>query len=370
MDQSIPNISYHLVFCFLNFKEISMVNKCSHKWRQLIMDTSFVKMFDKKETLLIKYPDNEISSTSPLVHFLQNIQLYYFSSIIDTVQSLHFLPQLSSLSILFVESVIDDLPLKKAFRSLSNKLTKLEVKPLAKGGYLPVPLLFSFHSPFQYLTSLTYLSIHESSFDQKYNFSFLHYMEELKTFKFIGAKYYIDSAFISAIRSLPSLVDLELSDISEKLIQELCLQPGAPKHLIKISSFADMSIVDQVLCCDHLKKLGAFEGIEYRIYSPFVADYLQFPHSLGDFIIKLRIVERKLTKQLVKAILSLKKLKSLQLSHCQMKKKKLNRLIIELSGRLEELQISGEIPELSPDALSACSKVKSLKMNSKNNEII
>jgi hypothetical protein len=42
---TIPDISYHLIYCFLSLKELTLVGQCGKTWNRLVTEPSFLNLF-------------------------------------------------------------------------------------------------------------------------------------------------------------------------------------------------------------------------------------------------------------------------------------------------------------------------------------
>jgi hypothetical protein len=392
----IPDISYFLIFCFLDISELSVVSRCNKKTRQIVTAPSFLNMYYNNQRFLIQSLDyiNEMIQ-SPLHQLVQNISLddrcsLYVITLLPYFTRMHTL-NLSmdwgggdhNLGVEFIS----------IFKLLAARLRKLSIEIIRPpSSFLAKNNFQHFQAALSGCTEIVYFNL-DSRYNRCFsNVSFLKQMQSLQTFESDFVFGDPDSDYlIQCIRSLPSLTHLNLccyfdhnsnrfnsgdDDDAEsthivRQLKKLCAQPGAPPKLKHIGCIYG-DIVNYEQSAHHLSQLPSLQTIDFEMRR-----FNMFPHPLCKFIRKLKISGKtqgnKLKEEDMLSITGLPNLTSLEIYSCQIDCSTLQHIIFGLASQLEELEIFGTYQlssapyhkncELSFLTLSQCTLLKSLSLS-------
>jgi hypothetical protein len=85
----IPDISYHLIFCFLSLKELTCIAQCNKEFTRLVTESSFLNMFHFQGVLNInRQMQIQSASQSPLRSVIVNIKMDIYLD--ETMEFSHF----------------------------------------------------------------------------------------------------------------------------------------------------------------------------------------------------------------------------------------------------------------------------------------
>jgi hypothetical protein len=70
----IPDISYHLIFCYLRLSELSLVLQCNKEWNRILTAPSFLTIFRHNTALKIGDKHKiQTASNHPFASIIRNI---------------------------------------------------------------------------------------------------------------------------------------------------------------------------------------------------------------------------------------------------------------------------------------------------------
>jgi hypothetical protein len=348
--QRIPDISYHLTFCFLSLEELSSVLQCCKEWKRLVMEKSFLCMFRNNDIFQINHEImiQLVSKNHLCCHLIREIKIFNshefrcyannYPNAFHRLESIDFKIDLSH--------KFDVTPL---FQILSPRLLKLKVS-MNRFKENQTDTLDHFQNALSLLTSLTSLQI-IVHMDVKFtDISFLSSMKQLKSFC-CNAIY--DGPIQDIIRcfaSFPNLTSIRLFEYQTlNFLRELCLVSGKLK-LKHLGYFIDIPKELHQECAQLLNTFTCLETIVMNVRRESI------PILLGKWIHHLSFMQRKFNMTDVKHIICLSHLKSLKITRCYIGELEMITLIDGLSPRLEVLDINNCI--IAIKSLSKCRKLK------------
>jgi hypothetical protein len=365
----IPDISYHLIFCFLSLRELTIIAQCNREWNRLVTTPSFVNMFRHQDVLEFANEDSLISaSQSPFRNMIHAMRINYESKQNSTILHLIHFPRLVFLD-LILRFKIDEQYTKitPIFDVLAPRLHVLKVITKAHSiyQYWTSHSFDEFQHALSLLTSLQSLTLTEHNECNIFkHFSFLSSMKQLTTFSCDSIHYLtnheelLNNIFLC---SKLSFLDLgyyfEYGD-SDAKTKEFC-------RLFKKSK---------------LKHIGTFSFDDRFMNHSMIVNEMSFLQTIGvtldsqssisscspfsKWIRQIEINDILFSDEDVNSVIALTNLKSLDLIRCSIGKNQLEALIHGISQRLETLCIkTGHfIVEISLPCLSQIIHLKSLKL--------
>jgi hypothetical protein len=371
-NESIPDISFHLIFCFLSLNELALVSCCNKEWKRLVTCPSFLNMFRHHPSLRVNQQSMLEASRSLFRQFIHTIHV----SDLENLNCLNHFPRLYSLEIevdWFGERYLNDEI--NVFGQLNKSLKQLKIY-LASYARNETPNIFtSFQKDLCSLTNLTHLYVKDCNrmLTDSWFIRFMKSLEYLEFYDSISQSYEFE--LIDIIRSLPCLISLSMGNFDtnkcngspfifkKNHIARLCEQPGAPPILQEIRACFDIENHEQDECVQHLFKLPSL-----KIIACIVKDlYSQIPIFLRPWLSNLRIEfwSSTLSSTDVDRMISLSHLNSLFLYNSDIRNNidtDLSKLIHGVSSTLKMLNIIclKNHYELSFELLASCKKLESL----------
>jgi hypothetical protein len=357
--QYIPDVSYHLIFCFLQLEELSLIAQCSKDFKRIVMDPSFVNMFHHSDVLEIK--DEE--DIKRFRHVIRKAKMdTQILCRLSRTNFLHRFNRLESLDLTidFADSKNFDYDITPVFQALGPKLRQLKVIiyewPI---GALPPLSFLQFQNALCHLESLTSLNLN-NYLPIFTNVSFLTKMIHLQTFICNSPT----KKMIKCLSFLPELTHLggfsfTGGNHSINELKELCMALSKTK-LIHLGRFqiGGSNYDSAENYQSFLKTLNHLETIDIIAFG----NYAKIPSLslLGKWVDHLHIYWRSFKDEDVSTIINLPNLKSIKLERVFIQNFQLEVLISGLSSRLEKLEISDMCHnEISFGTLSKCTKLKS-----------
>jgi hypothetical protein len=366
---NVPDISYHLVFCFLSLKELTLIAQCNQEFSRLVTAPSFLNMFRRDTNTLFttgNYVEKQIQllSINPFRHTIRCINMRCRLS--DTIYLIHFHSLVSlQLEIPFEDSQNPEFDITPVFQALAPSLRELKVflyfnisyKYFDNGMRQIRSSYIGFQKALSLLTSLTFLSLFGGYVNYFSDISFLSHMKQLQTFHFNRIHFSSFQDIFNVITTLPQLTHLEsdvLFDSSRFMDQtnEPCkdLEQSKLKHLdIFYSNSKDKEheyehLLNQLT---HLKTIAV------------CTIGTNIPFSFGKWIRHLEMSFTTLTREQVHAIHDFPQLKSLKITTCSLEQ---NNPIDTLLLKLEELYLISSNGFTCFSSLSKCVKLKTLSL--------
>jgi hypothetical protein len=369
---TIPDISYHLIFCFLPLRELPQVARCCKEWKRIVTAPSFLNMFRHEDVLEIE-DEKKLCSTAggSFRHVIRDIIIKYIwtkSSAITFLINFHRIQSLE-LEIGVLNLKLDITPL---FKALAHRLRHLKVN-FSHWSVNVDDHLNRFQNALSLLVSLTSLTLIDDLMKGLNYILFLSQMKKLKSFHCNGI-YYLPSEkdIIDCFRDMPDLIDLELDSFSYiefvphggirhnlNLLNELISE----KHKFKLKHLGNFNIGHTIDCkfddalCEHLlNKLEDLQTIKIKLQHSLI----NIPKQLGKWIQHLEISQMNFSDQHVIDILSLPYLKFIKIKYCEIKGFQMKTLIHGLSHILETYHFEHGMNQISFKDLSECFKLKSI----------
>jgi hypothetical protein len=184
----IPDISYHLIFSFLSFKQLSIVIQCSKEWQRISTHPSFINMFsNQSQCCLFKNKRNINSSlSSPFKNAIRNIKIDINNPEMTTISLVVHFSRFTSLEFVIDFGIIENLNFDwvSLFQELGPRLLELKVEIRTLWIVSSQPSILSFQKSLSFLSNLTSLSLLTSRKDEILiiDVSFLSHMKKLKSF--------------------------------------------------------------------------------------------------------------------------------------------------------------------------------------------
>jgi hypothetical protein len=378
-EKYIPDISYHLIFCFLNISELRLISLCSHHFKRLVTNKSFITMYLCEETIIIKNSNNlpvmfetplqnvvkkleYHGSVSPSIlesfkHFphLQKIKLFNYSSHLTIYHKLspvfletNTIPlhSLQEFCVVLYSSIsyYDFITLFSSFVSLNPNLKTLDIQFLGFVGH-------HIHNLSKYILKLSQL-------------------KQLEVLKLNFSSWFYESIcpnIIDTVRRLPVLRVLDVDilfpvDIDNSLenLRQLCAQPGAPPALTTIGSFdMRMSQSQQLECVQLLQQLPLLHTIDLLVYGNNHA----IPTSLVPWIETIMFQSRFFDNDF-KPLSLFHRLHSLILIGCYIDDDSFGQLLRSIASSLKKLKVVNQIASstFSLITISACIHLTHLEL--------
>jgi hypothetical protein len=126
-NNDIPEFYFHLIFCFLCLKEISVIARCSKKMKATVSSSSFVSLFKHTESIKLHNEAMAISaSNSVFRHLVQGITIE--NILIQHMPSylVHF-PRLSNLSFTFHFTNDNIFDLRPVFKTIAPRIKEFTI---------------------------------------------------------------------------------------------------------------------------------------------------------------------------------------------------------------------------------------------------
>jgi Leucine-rich repeat (LRR) protein len=367
----IPDISYHLAFCFLSLKELTRIAQCCREWKRIVTETSFLNMFHYSGTLrLAKKRRIQYASKSQFRHVIRNINLdTIFNSALHLIQFRRLESLILRLEWNFVLDTIE-FDITPVFQALGPRLSHLTIQIFSscQWSYSP-PFFLQLQQALSLLTSLTSLNLFNSRIAQRSfnDISFLTQMTQLKSLSCDDIYTGSTQDFICQFMHLPNLNHLILgetwhhrhssSEFTLPNLRAICLLFGKNK-LKHFGKFRDLPHSLHDGCEQLLNTMSHLETIDISV------SHCKIPTLLGKWIHHLEIEDRTFRDDDVRDIVGLYQLKSLRLISCYIFSSQLNYMIDELASRLEFIHIVGMIQSrnfISFQSISNCKKLKSFE---------
>jgi hypothetical protein len=291
-----PDISFHLIFCFLDLRELAIIAQCSHDFRRMVTNRSFLNMYSYEKDVTISSTNKlYLLSSSSFKHAIQNI---------DCV--MHLVPQ--------EFNILDDLCF--CFPKLTT-LT-ISIKPQLDIHFVNISAI----SQLRNLESLA-MNFHVN-------------VEDCPK---------IHPMFIDKIRLLPAIRILKVYDLfiffdyhyetfGLENLRRLCAQPGAPKYLTTLCLFDGDFISDHQVeeCAQLLEKLPSLNSIELRKIGN-----MRFPKLLAKWVTHIDVYNRQFPD--TSDLIYFNRLDFIELNDCSISCTDLKQIITVHANRLETLRL-------------------------------
>jgi hypothetical protein len=363
----IPDISYHLIFCFISFRKLPIIAQCCKEWNRIVTSSSFFHLYKLKED------NNRLSDASLLLRSPFRFAITHLRFEVDNLAILNQLssfPRLVDLHILIEKAKYTRKHnFKSFFQSLPKSLRVLELS--GDYGCVDFPILPFFKT----LPSLIQLDtlILGSIGKHKIDFTFLQHMKNLKVFKMPIISMMSDlqhTQLINACRSLPLLSELytpELFHLSQKRaitnLRQLCAQPGAPKLLETFSGRLEVA-EDELDEVEYLlSQLPSLQRIDdYNLsYNRMV------PFQLSKWIDSMSAFCRHFTDVDISRLVDMKHLSSLTIGNCILTTDQIHNLLSGLSSQLVILRLRNDKMRpstctISFQLIAKCAKLQKIEL--------
>jgi hypothetical protein len=371
----IPDISYHLVFCFLQLKELPLVAQCSKEWNRLATNPSFLVMFKHNDVLNLNPPKNneiiDLTPTSPFLRVIRKIKFSNHFCSLDQMNILIHFTRLKSLNlkIRWSQNLTNremNFDITHLFQALSSELIELSIEIFKNTNSVPPVALCHFQTALSLLTSLKILKIRCMDENIIQDISFLSHMKNLRVFSCncISDVLSSSNALATNLSFCKKLLHLQyMMDYDDPIphLRDLCTGLENSKLSSLYLGYDPLENQDYE-CFQLLNKLKHLKKIVLAMPSK-----PRIPISLGKWIHSLFLVHRPMTDQDVIDIIGLPFLKSIHLLNCTMDGLKMKALTDGLAPRLEEFTANADRDhivgiEIPFESLSKCDKLKTLAL--------
>jgi hypothetical protein len=365
-----PDISFHLIFCFLSLREICSITRCNKEWYRIANAQSFINMYRHHDVF-------QFNNENKLKHASEQL----FRSLICYIRINDVFPLCLSIYLSKFNHLVSlelkakdfhgggDIP--SLFQVLAPTLLELKIKIKTKQSpnesfnqsfFLPL------EKALVLLTSLTLLEL-------KFNYhlicnpiTFLSQMKQLKTFRSncMNKNWTSNTEsyqqLMKTFGSMQTLTRLDLEDFwyhdtFMSRLENLCLS-SKNSNIKHIGIFRKINKVNEHQCFLLLNQLKHLETIQVAITWP----NFYTPTSLGKWIHHLEIEYLNIPgEDAIILTKSLPVLKSLTLRYCRVDSLVFKLLFDGLSPRLENLKIHNQFFSYFPfESLSKCTKLLSI----------
>jgi hypothetical protein len=356
-NNTIPDISFQLVFCFLPFRELPLIARCSKEFKRIVTEPLFLNMFRQNEEMNLEQKVNfHNASTSVFRHIIRQMTFFH-----EPLEHTRFLPHFHH----------------PVFKALGSHLLELKVDTIPQDeDELPLnpPSFCHFQSALSFLTSLT--SLYLSNFvdeERFYDMSFLTHMKQLKTFRCDYIDIYLipiqDLAHnLSFCSELTHLDLFRENDIVHHLPDPQLAGALKQTKLNHLGVFYNVSQDQQYDCAQILNHFSYLKTIGIEIETTMTGA-TTIPTLLGKWIHNLELSYRTISDKDVLDLISLPHLKSLELYHCVITDLQMKTLIEGLSTKLQDFVVyyspylDSVCVKIIFDSLSRCTKLKSLHLS-------
>jgi hypothetical protein len=224
-----PDISYHLIFCFLSLEELCLIAQCSKEWKRLVTAPSFLNMFPNEYefqctngssidyvTRSIEYITNEYkiqnaynSSFCPLIHGIRIKQRHCNWMMTSCLVYFH---RLVSLHLKIDWCQDNENKISHVFEALGSRLRELNIK--IYGFNNKAAQFYLFQNALSHLTQLNSFTLRSYNKIMT-NLSFLSHMKDLQLFSCdcIHCGVITNQDLINHLLTLDNLTTLYLDDI-------------------------------------------------------------------------------------------------------------------------------------------------------------
>jgi hypothetical protein len=365
--QHIADISFHLVFCFLSLKELSIISQCCKEWKRMVIEPSFLNIYRHNCVFSVVKPSKRLKLTaqSPFRHLIRNISTHLFSfQLSDYVVLTHFI-RLESLEcgIFWNDPENAEFDITPVFKALGPRLNTLTIRMVKWNTSVP-PSFFHFQKALSFLSSLQSLKFTSSRSLIFTDMSFLSCLTKLKSFNWNDISSDLSLTELARNLSLCSnLISLVLDSfiISHIHTIRLLLVELKNLNLNHLGNFHFSHYFPKEYeyeCVQLFNQLTNLQTIDIHLYS----SNSQIPIFLSKWIRHLDISARSLSDQDVAFIHSLTHLKSLGLNDCHIVSPKMRLLMSGLSNQLENLCIKRHFHYYDNKiSFQDISKIKNLK---------
>jgi hypothetical protein len=369
MIQTTPDISYQLIFCFLDLKELPSIARCSKNWNRLITDTSFLNMFRHNKTFKLLPTNGRTLYTGSFTQIIREIRI---SNLNHTLYLVNF-NRLKSLDMTFWWGGYA-FEIDRVFQILSPRLLELKLSMnnwcSFVGSDRPACIVH-FQKVLSHLNLLTFLSIMSNRRQIFTDISFLSQMKQLQSFCFDDFYNGPTNDIYHCLSSLPHLTCLNSCTFTHSKtisdLKEICAQAEKFAKLKQIGSFCDYEINDENNQYQYLQLLNQIPSLE-SIEINFHICPIKIPSLLGKWIRELHFGVGNINEEQVSILIHLPQLKSLNLnSPLTIDASNLQKMIRGLSSRLEVLVLSTyylfeEVYEVSVQDILTCTRLKTLSL--------
>jgi hypothetical protein len=324
----IPDISFHLVFCFLTLKELSFITRCSREFRRLSTTQSFINMFFSscEEEIQIQNSYNLHSIlVSPFKNQVKHIEYYGDFASKKVLQLFTQFLKLKKIKLVYLENhVVQNQNFEKI--SSFNNFTMSSLQDLWVEFDLDIG--FDRYIVVHFLDSLSHFPTSLKEFHMKIyppafknvivnNISNISQFQQLEILqlKIVLISSTCDT-IIDTVRRLPLLRILHVDKLFHNVmnVRRLCAQPGAPPALKQISSFNGLgSTMQQNECAQLLLQLPSLERIQMKIWFPH-----PIPISLVQWVSDLSLEEWHFNDDFITNLSLFKKIDSIHLLNCRL----------------------------------------------------
>jgi hypothetical protein len=322
-NQYIPDISFHLIFCFLKLKELPHIEQCCHRFKRLVTNESFLKMFSSShQEEVIILPTNKKNDSrrwnlliaSPFQSLVQNVELYYNDF-----------------------SLEEALPLFEQFKHLHN----------LNLNYIRFENINQFSS----ISQLKKLETLRITFNHIYSFQCLEYIIEI-------------------VRALPELLVLDVEELfgiyKVENIRLLCAQPGAPFKLTTIKSITSHKLdhQNQKEISDLFQQLPALCAIELKGWC------YSLPQHLAKWVNRIHFDDYEDDDHDIETFEIFNRIESITIIEFCISSLGLEKLIRTNFSRLKHLTFERGLATLSFTLISKCTELIVLNISHCNRGLI
>jgi hypothetical protein len=317
--QYIPDISFHLIFCFLTLKELTLIAQCSRYFKRLVTNPFFLNMVSYEDPFDIKNKLVEMIE-SPFQHTIKNIDCKSISYNTEMLQLFTRFTRLKKLTLQYTP----DGNISNPNNLISKTIQDLDIfiyASLCSHHEMKLFLSETFHL-FPNLIKLDLGFNYFFYFEAQFDLTNLVQLKHLETLILNDQHGYLsDTNIINVVRSLPELSVFAVHGPNFSLIKNrlenlrlLCAQPGAPR-LLKIIDSESLELTDLETCpneIEHLlNQLPAIEQVNLKIDNNVL-----IPIQLAKWTKSLQLYGRNFNVDDFKALSYFKKLESFSLYRC------------------------------------------------------
>jgi hypothetical protein len=327
-NQTIPNISLQLAFCFLPLGELAVVSLCCKKWYNAVTANAFFDIYRGGEQFFNFYQVKLPSfCSSP---FRQTLRFLSFSFTLEkspllVLNLISWLTRLNSLELdfrLYLENTLSAFNCSPLFSMFPRSLRKMKICTTQ---------IAQLSDGLSYLTQINELHMEETFPISNYSFlSSLINLEIISINSYLSFEHSSSDSIITAIRLLPKLTHFYSKTPlrSSGFLKKLCAQPGAPPLLMHLPEIQNVKIEDQAECAHLLHQLPALKHISYDNFNNS-----DIPNNtLSHFIKHLNICGREMSDRDIDAIISMHQLVDLSIQRCILTEQLFERLLSSRIG--------------------------------------
>jgi hypothetical protein len=366
-----PDISFQLIFCFLNLQELSNIAQCCKEYRRMSTSKSFINMYSNTVSVVDIKQEYEWASlvSSPFKNIVENVaHCCVYPNMISMFTQLNRLKKLD----LYIST-------GAAFEQIGHfKPTPLLSLCELYVAFREKPDFYSFLRDIcLFYPKLTKLDIEIIQRPDQLNISAICQMQHLEVLR-LNFNYenfhQFHAIIIDTVRLMPALKILNVNELfcfhnsnghlpSSGLVnlRRLCEKPGAPPSLTTILHFDGDLIGNQLIeCAQLLENLSSLKSIELIK----IGNLSSMPISLAKWVTRVKIRSRNFFNFDIDALLHFNRMNSIDLIYCSLSiYTMLSQIITFNASRLKKLGIRHlrfEPSTISFDTISRCKELETL----------